>query len=229
MFKKGGFQLYKWHSNFPVLETNDSKENCHEVTINEQNKGFSKILRLLQNKNENTLLVDCRPTRQTNITTKGRILETLARVFDSLAVVSPITLTAKLIYRKICDLKFAWDKKLSPELTKEWMLWKNTLQDLTAIPNSITVLNHIIKKIEIHGFGDASKDGCCSTIYVIVHLRNKVTQGLFTAKTLISKRGCSIPRLELISGHTVANALTTLNWHLKDTQLWRYMAGLIVQ
>ena len=136
--------------------------------------------------------MDCKPTRQTNITTKRGILESLARVFNLLGVISPITLTAKLIYRKICDLKFAWDEKLSPELTKEWMLWKNTLQDLTPIPRSITVLNYIIKKIEIHGFGDASKDGCCSAIYVVVHQGNKVTQGFFTAKSRISKRGCSI-------------------------------------
>ncbi|XP_065645500.1 uncharacterized protein LOC136075974 [Hydra vulgaris] len=110
--------------------------------------------------------MDCRPTRQTNITTKRGILESLARVFDPLGVIYPITLTVKLIYRKICDLKFAWDEKLSPELTKEWMPWKNTLQDLTPIPRNITVLNHKIKKIEIHGFGDASKDGCCSAIYM---------------------------------------------------------------
>ena len=38
----------------------------------------------------------------------------------------------------------------------------------------------MIKKIEIHGFGDASKDDCCSTIYVVVHQGNKVTQGLLT-------------------------------------------------
>ena len=68
LFKKGGFQLHKWHSNFPVLETNDAKENYHEVTINEQNKRYLKILGLLWDKNEDTLLVDCRPTRQTSIT-----------------------------------------------------------------------------------------------------------------------------------------------------------------
>ena len=36
------------------------------------------------------------------------------------------------------------------------------------------------------------QDGCCSAIYVVVHQENKVTQGLFTAKSRISKRGCSI-------------------------------------
>ena len=56
--QKGGFQLHKWHSNFPVLETNDSKENYHEVTINEQNKHYSKFLGLLWDKNED-FIGDC--------------------------------------------------------------------------------------------------------------------------------------------------------------------------
>ena len=93
------------------------------------------------------------------------------------------------------------------------------------------------------------QDGCCSAIYVVVHQGNKVTQGLFTAKSRISKRGCSIPRLELISGHIVANALTNvklelegqpvmeiygwldssvaLHWILNDNRKWKHFVSIV--
>jgi hypothetical protein len=38
-----------------------------------------------------------------------------------------------------------------------------------TIPRSITKPNQKIFEIELHGFGDASKEGCCSAIYAVVH------------------------------------------------------------
>ena len=96
MFENGGFQLRKWHSNFSVLETNDLEENFHGVTINERNQSYSKILGLLWDKNDDTLIVDCRPNRRINIITKRGISGSLAKVFNPLGVISLIALTAKL-------------------------------------------------------------------------------------------------------------------------------------
>ena len=106
-------------------------------------------------------------------------------------------------------MKFTWDKELPEKTKREWTVWLKTLPEAIWIPRSFTKINQKIKEIEIHGFGDASKVGCCSTIYlvVVVHHDKGTSVNLLTAKSRISKRGTSIPRLELIAGHMVANSL----------------------
>ena len=56
----------------------------------------------------------------------------------------------------------------------------------------------------LHGFGDARKKGCSTAIYA----DGKVTQGLLASKSRITKKDTSIPSLELVSAHMIANLLT---------------------
>ena len=82
--------------------------------------------------------------------------------------------------------------------------------DLQLIPRSIPTKYAVINGVELHGFGDASKDGCCSAIYAVVYQGNQVSRGLLTSNSRIAKRDMSIPRLELIAGHMVANSLSNV-------------------
>jgi hypothetical protein len=41
--------------------------------------------------------------------TKRGVLTKLAKIYDPLGFISPLTLTGKLIYRAACDTKNAWD------------------------------------------------------------------------------------------------------------------------
>ena len=60
----------------------------------------------------------------------------------------------------------------------------------------------------MHGFGDANKVGCCLTVYVVASDGvKKTTQGLLTSKVRVAKKNLTIPRLELVSAHMVANML----------------------
>ena len=64
-----------------------------------------------------------------------------------------------------------------------------------------------VEDIQLHGFGDASKVGCCLTVYVVASDGVKTTQGLLTSKVRVAKKNLTIPRLELVSGHMGANML----------------------
>ena len=50
--------------------------------------------------------------------TKRNLLTKLAKVYDPLGFASPTTLSRKLLYRKACELKIAWDAELPEELVK---------------------------------------------------------------------------------------------------------------
>lgn len=87
------------------------------------------------------------------------------------------------------------------------------------IPKGLSISNQKIHKIELHGFGNASKDGCCSAIYQLVKHADGTTSGLLTAKSRISKGETSIHQLELIAGHMVANSLENVRKALKKFAL----------
>ena len=51
--------------------------------------------------------------------TKRNLLGKLSKVYDPLGLVSPTTLSGKLLYCKACDLKIAWDAELPEGLINE--------------------------------------------------------------------------------------------------------------
>ena len=64
-----------------------------------------------------------------------------------------------------------------------------------------------VKDVQLHGFGDASKVGICAALHVVASDGVETTQGLLTSKARVAKKNQTIHRLELVSGHIVANML----------------------
>ena len=58
-----------------------------------------------------------------------------------------------------------------------------------------------IQSIQLHAFGDASSQEFCAAVYAVANQESGTNQGLITAKSRLSKRNLTIPRLELVAGH----------------------------
>lgn len=119
----------------------------------------------------------------------------MARIYDPLGFASPITLGGKVLYRDACDEKRAWDAKLSNELAKQWKRWENNL------PSHQEKISDVI----LHAFGDASGKGVGAAVYAIAKQPSGTSKGLVAAKARLSKKGLTILRLELVSGHMAVN------------------------
>ena len=87
----------------------------------------------------------------------------------------------------------------------KWLKWINSLPKKVTVPRSIPSREDAIKEIELHVFADASLTGVAAVVYAHVVSEKGSQQGLLTAKARISKKGLTIPRLELISAHMAAN------------------------
>ena len=107
------FELHKWHSNVPELESADTEQNGgdHEIYAKQQlgtPEGGGAILGLKWDKLRDTLSVAVPTEKADNI--KRGILAKIARIYNPLGVASPLTLCGKLLYRDACNLKVSWDK-----------------------------------------------------------------------------------------------------------------------
>ena len=205
IFEDAKFELHKWHSNEPELET--ECEN-YEPTFAKQQldytpSGKGKLLGLPWDKTEDTLSMTF-PTSPVEITKRG-ILANLAQVYDPLGVVSPVMLDGKRIYPEACNQKIAWDAPLPEAIALQWTKWENQLPASVSTRRSIPTFQEPIQEIQLHAFGDASGYGVCAAVYAVVTQKSGITQGLVTAKSRLAKQGLTIPRLELVSGHMAAN------------------------
>ena len=54
-------------------------------------------------------------------------------------------------------------------------------------------------------FGDTSGVGTSAAVYAVVSQASGVSQDLLTAESRLAKKGSTIPRLELVSTHMIAN------------------------
>ena len=212
IFEDARFTLHKWHSNVPQLEgnieSNDSETTFAKQQLQPPEGSRASLLGLEWDKDKDELSVKF-PTEETELTKKG-VLRKLAKVYDPLGLVSPVTLEAKLIFRDVCDEKQPWDAKLKEPLAQRWKKWEQSLPLRQLVPRSIASYQGPLQEIELHAFGDGSKQSVGAAVYAIVRQQSGTTQRLVAAKARLAKGGLSIPRLELVAAHMGTNLITNV-------------------
>ena len=152
----------------------------------------TSILGLKWNKKQDLISVNFLPAKETAETTKRGILRGIARIYDPLGIAAPVLLKAKTFYRQACEDNLLWDKQLPESKAKQWIKWQRQLPESISIPRCVSM--KAVKAIQLHGVGDASKDGCCVTIYVVASDGVETTQGLLTSKVRVAKKNLTIQR-----------------------------------
>ena len=206
IFGQAKFDLHKWHSNVPDLEENEEPRPSVQSYAKDQlgvKPGETKMLGLPWNKVKDTLSVVI-PEKVAAIT-KREILRFLASVYDPLGLVSPVLLVGKSVYRDACDQRLPWDKSLPQPLSSRWQQFQLNLSDALEFPRSLTSLEEPIEAVNLHTFGDSSKEGTAAVVYAVVHQKSGVNQGLVAAKSRLAKKELTIPWLELVSAHMATN------------------------
>ena len=76
---------------------------------------------------------------------------------------------------------------------------------------------------EIHGFADASKVAVCASIYVVTYQDSTpVDQNLLVAKSRVTPKEMSIPRLELVAAHSLAKLQNNVSKALMSIPITAY-------
>ena len=221
IFADGGFPLHKWHSNEPELETKSQAQPADgdgETTYAKFQLGSApgegcKLLGLAWDKTADTLSVTI--PGEKGAPTKRGILARVARIYDPLGIVSPVTLQGKFLYREACELKQAWDAPLPKDLVSKWERWESALPTDVTTRRSLATYREPIDAVELHAFGDASGRGVAAAVYAVVRQASGTTQGLVTAKARLAKQGLTIPRLELVAGHMATNLVDNVRCALE--------------
>ena len=159
------------------------------------------------------------------------ILQKLASIYNTLGFISVTTAIGKMIYRDTCESKVALDGEILEWTKTKWQKWEKTFPAKIEVPRSISLKQERVDSIDIHMFGDATLIGTTAVAYATVNQPSGNEQGLLASKSRFSRKGLTIPRLELIAAQMVANLAenikSTIASH-KIKTIYRWSDSLVV-
>ncbi|KAF2882142.1 hypothetical protein ILUMI_24023 [Ignelater luminosus] len=128
VFGSAGIPLRKFISNVPAALPKPGQINVEYFTINLKETETTKALRLQWVPQPDVLKYSFEFNAAQDTITKRFILSTIARVFDSIGLISPILVKGKILMQKLWQDKLGWDDPIIDESSKQY--WESLLQDL---------------------------------------------------------------------------------------------------
>lgn len=207
LLQSGGFELRKWCSNNPQLLAHLPPDHCqtHPLDFGTSIDVAVKILGLQWNPVSDSFAYSVSPLNRS--CTKRTLLSELARIYDPIGFLSPLTFFAKRLIQHLWNLKLDWDDSPPQSIIDTWCKYVAELPQLKSISIARSFSSSYSSTLELHGFCDASELGYAAVVYLRI-LSSSVSVSLVAAKSKVSPlKVLSIPRLELCAAVLLSRLL----------------------
>ncbi|XP_055711438.1 uncharacterized protein LOC129806693 [Phlebotomus papatasi] len=246
VLNRGHFSLRKWSSNSEeILE--EIPSDMIAITPDEirtQSKSIS-ALGLKWNPGNDTfsLMIDTPPL----VTTKREFSSAVAKTFDPLGFVTPVTVTFKILFQLLWVPGINWESELPPDVQDHYQKVQSQFKCLqeAEIPRIIPAKEGVI---ELHGFSDASEKAFSAVVYAKgIDEKGQAIVNLVMAKSRVAPLSpITIPRMELngcvllaqimeklkdalsnrkIEVHAWTDSMICLQWLKDDPRKWNRYIG----
>ena len=236
----GGFPLRKWAANDHRLLNHLPKEWLAEEPINDSLVPESHtLLGLIWNPaSDNFGFASDFPDIAPPLT-KRKVLSLLAKLYDPLGILSPLTIRSKVFFQSLWSFeihesfndssspkrKLGWDDSLPENLTQIWNSIYSDLKEVRSLSVPRWLSCQTDSRLELHGFCDASTKALSAVLYLRVLNDDKIFVSLIAAKTKVSPvKTLSIPRLELCAALLLSklssNVQKALHLQSSPIHLW---------
>lgn len=231
IFSKAKMNVREFISNSKEVNDNIPEKDQHPGIKG----GLIKLLGVHWSPNEDTLLIKLPTIPKAEIISKRNLLAYIHSVFDPHGLLSPVTVSAKLLYQKVCNRKVKWEDKLNEEEMQNWDKISKTWDNCHySFPRNIDYGG----KKDLHCFVDASMNCYAAVIY----LRSQIDSDFIKSHLIFSKnrikpldKNLTIPRLELLTAVIGFRAVKFVQQELKldienitiwsDSQIALYWIG----
>ncbi|KAI5739399.1 hypothetical protein M8J77_018863 [Diaphorina citri] len=204
---KGGFHLTKFASNNLDILKSIPEEQRMLSEVEWGSNSYLKVLGIQWNPKEDTFSF-CVNLSDTKCS-KRSILSTVARIFDILGFISPVTLSLKLLIKDLWNLKIDWDEDPPIDIQERWSLIMSEFPALNnlKIPRHLGICKNA--KVKLIGFCDASLKALGVCVYVhVTQPDESIHVHLVCAKSKVAPmKFVTIPRLELCSALLLSKLL----------------------
>jgi len=225
VFKQGQFELRKWSSNSPTLLNAIPQEHRQNqpVAFNEHGPDYTNVLGLKWEPESDTIAYQYQPNPIQY--SKRAILSEIARIYDPVGLLAPVTTHLKKLMKYLWSLGVGWDDKLPPEAMEAWTTYHDELPLIgqVRVRRQVTTLG---STYELHGFSDSSESAYAAAVYLLARKPDGTTHSqLVMGKSKVApEKKLSIPRLELCGSLLLARAINYVRTNLTSLQIDRITA-----
>ncbi|XP_008189994.1 uncharacterized protein LOC103311931 [Acyrthosiphon pisum] len=230
---QGQFELKKWASNCrQVLQNIPQDDQVVELSFDPKDECSIKILGLHWNPANDIFSYHSDPC--VSRPTKRSVLSAIAKIYDPLGALSPITFWAKCFMQILWKNAYEWDQPIPDELASSWNSCSTQLPSVSQVKIRRHIPIEQCTDVQLLGFSDASQKGYSAVVYMRLSYASKPgTVHLLTARSKVAPlknsrldESLSIPRLELCGAlllaqtlHRVQNALSSIT-HISSIHAW---------
>ena len=151
--------------------------------------------------------------------TKQSVLKVVAQVYDPLGWISPVVITIKILFQKLCMDKEDWDTPLKKEHRALFERWINDLEQVVTITLSRCYFQGVVgevKSVQLHGLSDASDAAYAATIYIRIKTDVNIKTSSIASKTKVAPNSGETSSRCIFAGKTdkfYLSSLTRNNSH----------------
>ncbi|XP_070518860.1 uncharacterized protein [Cardiocondyla obscurior] len=142
--------------------------------------------------------------------TKRSVLSFIARLYDPLGLVTPVTVAVKILMQALWRLNSEWDSPLPDPIYSQWSALHSQFSCLEQLRLPRWTGSSPGCSAELHGFADASNSAYAASVYL--RLPRPDGTGIVTLLAGKSKvapiKSLTIPRLELSASLLLARLIT---------------------
>lgn len=218
ILSSGGFHLRKWTSNnkhFIADLPSSELYSSDFKNFDELSELSLKILGLSWRPQTDSFQFEVL-TPSDQRCTKRIILSNIARIYDPLGFLCPVTFHAKYLMQVLWSSGVQWDDDVPEVIAAEWLKLRTQLSLLKSvvIPRRIV---HSFVSLQLHGYCDASERGYAAVVFCrVVDAEGSTFVEFCCAKSKVAPlRKLSIPRLELQAAVLLADLLQSVQEALK--------------
>lgn len=216
LLRSGKFELRKWASNSAALLEDLDPANhglaCSKaIAIDEKVKILGIFWNPAQDKFHFLVNLNSACPRS-----KRAILSTIARLYDPLGWVTPVTVATKIFMQRLWRSKVSWDEDIPEHLFSQWQTMYAQLGALNQIKLDRWTGNQPDARLELHGFADASTSAYAAAVYLkVISSSGDVTISLLAGKSRVAPLApLTVPRLELAAALLLSRLTSFVRAHL---------------
>ena len=221
VLEKRGFKMKNWTFSGQKSKREKSVDQAAVQTLLRKDieNELGKVLGMEWETEEDVIQFRLYSLENEEETTKRSCLSTICKFYDPVGLLTPITVTAKIIIRKIWAFlpKVGWDDPLPTELQKEWSSFRESLLHVRSLKFSRSFRPKDAQLPVLILFSDGSKDAYGTVAYVRWKTPSGFESRILAAKSRIAPlRIVDIVRLELCGAVLNARLYAFIIHELRD-------------
>uniref|UniRef100_A0A182N2S0 Peptidase aspartic putative domain-containing protein n=1 Tax=Anopheles dirus TaxID=7168 RepID=A0A182N2S0_9DIPT len=228
LLKRGGFHLTKWNSNRQNVLCNVAAEEraTSEFKMFEAPEEPIKTLGIAWLPGADQLYIESNVPMNNESWSRRKVYSLIARIYDPLGLVAPITAWAKINMQLLWLSTNDWDQEIPPAMQKRWNEFESQLILLKELKFSRHAVLSDPVVIQLHCFSDASEAAYGACVYLrSINSSGKVMVELCAAKSRPAPlKKISLARLELCGALLAAKLQKIVRQSLKlvdvETFMW---------